>query len=98
MADPVFMKHDMHVMASEPISMAYFKNLSHQSVCLYVYSLIVASQQFTKNVTVALNNHAATEELLNMLFSMWSMSYQGKSGNQFFPELLVFKYYLMFTV
>jgi hypothetical protein len=97
MPEPVFMKHDMHVMASEPISVAYFKNLSHQPVRLYVYSLTVARQWFPKNVTVALNNHGATEELLNM-FSMWSMSYQGKSGNQFFPELHDFKYYLMFTV
>jgi hypothetical protein len=33
--------------------------------------------------------HATTEELLDMSFSIWPVSYQRKAGNQFFPELLV---------
>jgi hypothetical protein len=33
--------------------------------------------------------HATTEVLLDVSFSIWSVSYQRKSGNQFFPELLV---------
>jgi hypothetical protein len=35
----------MYIMAPEPISTAYFINPSHQSVCLYVYPLIVARQR-----------------------------------------------------
>jgi hypothetical protein len=31
------MKLGTYIMASEPISSTYFKNSSHQSVCLYVY-------------------------------------------------------------
>jgi hypothetical protein len=34
------MKFGMHIMTSEPIPTAYFTNLSHQSVCLYVYRII----------------------------------------------------------
>jgi hypothetical protein len=32
---------------------AYFVNPSHQSVCLYVYPLIVARQQLVKNAPIA---------------------------------------------
>jgi hypothetical protein len=35
--EPIFMKLDMYVMATEPISTAYYINPSHQFVCLYVY-------------------------------------------------------------
>jgi hypothetical protein len=42
-------------MASEPISATYFINPSHQSVCLYVYPLIVARQRFGKHVPVTTN-------------------------------------------
>jgi hypothetical protein len=37
MPEPIFMKFGMYVMASQAISTAYFINISHQSVCLYVY-------------------------------------------------------------
>jgi hypothetical protein len=33
------MKLSMYTMTCKPISMAYFTNASHQSVCLYVYPL-----------------------------------------------------------
>jgi hypothetical protein len=76
-------------MAHEPISTAYFINPSHQSVCLYVYPLIVARQRLGKNVTAATNTHATIEELLDASFSIRSVSYQRNVGDQFFPELLV---------
>jgi hypothetical protein len=37
MPEPIFMKLGMYITAPEPISMAYFINLSHQSVYLHVY-------------------------------------------------------------
>jgi hypothetical protein len=55
MGEPIFTKRGMHIMAPEPISTAYFINPSHQSVCLYVYPLIVARQRLGKNVTAATN-------------------------------------------
>jgi hypothetical protein len=38
---------------------------SFPSVCLYVYSPVVARQRLGKNVTAAVNTHATTEELLD---------------------------------
>jgi hypothetical protein len=38
-AEPVFMKLVMYIVTPESISVAYFINPSHQSVCLYVYPL-----------------------------------------------------------
>jgi hypothetical protein len=46
MAEPIFMKLGMYIMAPEPISTAYFINPSRQSVCLYVYPRIVASWKY----------------------------------------------------
>jgi hypothetical protein len=40
--------------------------------------LIVARQRLGRNVTVVKNTHAAIEELFDVSFSMWSVSYQGK--------------------
>jgi hypothetical protein len=37
---PIFMKLGMYVMAPEPISMAYFTNPSHQSVCLCIPRMV----------------------------------------------------------
>jgi hypothetical protein len=65
MAEPIYMKLGTYIMAPEPISTAYFINPSHQSVCLYVYSLNVARQWLSKNVTVAMNTHATIKELLD---------------------------------
>jgi hypothetical protein len=74
-------------MAPESISAAYFINPSHQSVCLYENPLIVASQRLAENVTEATNVHATIEELLDVPFSMRSVSYQRKVGDLFIPEL-----------
>jgi hypothetical protein len=70
MAEPIFMKLGMHIMAPEPIWTAYFINASHQFVCLYVY---VARQRLGKNVTAATKLHATIEELLDASFSMRSL-------------------------
>jgi hypothetical protein len=75
-------------MAPEPISMAYFINPSHQSVCLHVYPIVVAMQLLGKIVTTAKNTHATIDALVDASFSMWSVSYQRKVGNYFFLELL----------
>jgi hypothetical protein len=37
MTEPIFMKLGVYIMATEPISTAYFTNPFHQSVCLHVY-------------------------------------------------------------
>jgi hypothetical protein len=53
MAEPVFMKLSIYtIVAREPISTAYIINPSHQSLCLYVYPLIVARQQLGINFFV----------------------------------------------
>jgi hypothetical protein len=46
--EPIFMNLGMYIIAPEPISTAYFINLSHQSVCLYVYPFIIARQRLGK--------------------------------------------------
>jgi hypothetical protein len=40
----------------------------------------MARQWLDKNVAAATNTYAAVEELLDVLFSMWSMLYQVKVG------------------
>jgi hypothetical protein len=49
MTEPIFMKLGMYITAPEPISKAYFINSFHQSVCIYVYPLIIVRQWFGKN-------------------------------------------------
>jgi hypothetical protein len=66
----------MHIMAPEPISTAYLINPFHQSVCLYVYPRIVASEGLCENVTVATNTHAKIDQLLDASFYMRPVSYQ----------------------
>jgi hypothetical protein len=60
MAEPIFIKLGMYIMAPEPISTTYFINLSRKSVCLYVYSsffffVVIARQQVEKHVPVVTN-------------------------------------------
>jgi hypothetical protein len=69
MPESIFMKLGMHIMASEPIWMAYFVNPSHQSAFLYVCPSIVAKQWLCKNVTAASTN-GTTEELWDTSFSV----------------------------
>jgi hypothetical protein len=76
----------MYIMAPEPTSAVYFMNPSHQSV----YPRVAAWQQLRKNITKAANT-CTTIELLDVLFSMWSVLFQRKVGELFFPELLVQK-------
>jgi hypothetical protein len=77
----------MCVMATEPISMAYFINPSHQSVCLYVYSSYRCYATDLLSVSIhlvprngSLNTfqrqliHERIEELLYAQFSKGSMS------------------------
>jgi hypothetical protein len=92
MAEPIFMKLGMYIMAPQPITMAYFINPSHQFVCLYMHPLILARKRLGKNPPsvarqwlgkndIAATNRptrATTEKLLDAWFSMLSMSYQGK--------------------
>jgi hypothetical protein len=48
MAESIFTKFGMHIMAPEPISKVYFINPSHLPLCLYVYPPIVAGEQLGK--------------------------------------------------
>jgi hypothetical protein len=41
---------------------------------------IVAWQQLDRNVTAVTNTHATIEELLDVSFLMWPVSYQGKQA------------------
>jgi hypothetical protein len=86
MPEPIFMKLGtyVYVTALNPVSTAWLKNPSHQSVCLYVYPLIVARQRLGKNhpivarqrlgsnVIAVTNTRATTEELLDASVSMWN--------------------------
>jgi hypothetical protein len=75
---PIFIKLCIYIMTTEPISMAYFINLSHQSVCAYVYAPTVTRQRLCKNITVEMNTHSTIEELLDASFPMRSVSCQRK--------------------
>ena len=79
------MKFDLHVMASEPISMAYFIKTSHESLSVCLSKLL--GNGSVKKVTSSTNTHTI-EELLVMPFSMRSVSHQRKMGDYFFPELV----------
>jgi hypothetical protein len=69
----------MYIMAPEPIPMAYFINPSHQSVCLFMYTFIVARQQLDILVP-AVTNTRNKEESLDASFSVRSV-YQRKICN-----------------
>jgi hypothetical protein len=90
MPETIFMKLGMYVVAPEPISTVYFINTSHQSVCLRVYTLIVATQRICKNVTAATNTYAVVEESLDASFSMRSTSYQKESRRLVLPRPFCF--------
>jgi hypothetical protein len=46
-------------------------------ICLCILP-IVARQRLGRNITAVMNTHATIEELLEALFSVWPVSYQGK--------------------
>jgi hypothetical protein len=50
MAEPIFMRLGMHIMAPDSISTVYFIWPSNQSVCLYVYLPIVARQHWPRGL------------------------------------------------
>jgi hypothetical protein len=50
MAEPIFMKLGICVIAPEPISTAYFINPSYQSACLYVYHSYRCQAKAQQNV------------------------------------------------
>jgi hypothetical protein len=85
MAEPIFMKLDMYIMATEPISTTYFMNPC-VSVCVFRLSLqsngsvkcippFGARQRLGKHVP-AQRIHTTIEELLDASFSVLSVSYQ----------------------
>jgi hypothetical protein len=41
-----------------------------------MYPLVTARQQLGKNITTATNTHVITEEVQDVLFSIWSVLYQ----------------------
>jgi hypothetical protein len=83
MAETIFIKLGMYIMAPDPISKAYFINPCHQSVSVARQRFgknptNVAMQQLGKNVIAAMNTQATIKELLDATFSMRSVSYQEK--------------------
>jgi hypothetical protein len=91
MPEAIFMKPGMYIMASEPISTAYFINPSHQSVYVYVYPLSLLGNGSVKTLSRQWT-HATIEELLDASFTMRSVSYRGKVGDYFFSEPIVLIY------
>jgi hypothetical protein len=65
--EPVFIKLGVYIMASEPISAAYFINPSRQSLWLYVYPSIIARQQLSRNVTEATKAHATNRRIIGCI-------------------------------
>jgi hypothetical protein len=62
MPESVFMKLGMYIVAPDPISTAYFINLSYHSVCLWSPH-IVARQRLGKHVPAAMNTRNKKEVL-----------------------------------
>jgi hypothetical protein len=52
----------------------------------HVYRTIIARQRFGKYIIVAINTRKTNYELLDMSFSVWSMSYQRKAGDTSFQN------------
>jgi hypothetical protein len=48
--ESVYMKLCIYIMATEPTSIVYFINPSHQNMCLYVYPPIIARQRIGKKL------------------------------------------------
>jgi hypothetical protein len=80
MPETIFVKLGMYIMAPEPIWTAFFINPSHQSVCLYVYPLSLLGDGSVRTLPRQ-RTQAAIEELLDMSFSMRSVSYQRTLGD-----------------
>jgi hypothetical protein len=49
----------------------------------------IAGQWLSKLVPLAMNTCATVEELVDVSFSMRSMSYQSNVGDYFFPDFLL---------
>jgi hypothetical protein len=58
---------------------------------------IVARQRLGRNVTAVTNTHATIEELLYASFSMWPVSYQGKSAISSSQNFLLFYSVCLFS-
>jgi hypothetical protein len=65
----------IYITAPVPISMMYFINPSHQSVCPYVYSPLSLLGKGSVNTSMLQQIHATIEELLGASSSMQSMGY-----------------------
>jgi hypothetical protein len=89
MPEQIVIKLGIHIMEPELISTAYFTNVSHWYVCLYVSA---ARKQLGKNITAATNTRVTTEELLDTSFSTRSVSYKRNVGYSLFPELIAFMF------
>jgi hypothetical protein len=78
LAGPVCIELGMYIMAPEPNSTAYYINSSHQSVCLYVYPLIVGRHLLGKNVIAATNTHAIKKNCWRFSFLFGTCRIKGK--------------------
>jgi hypothetical protein len=75
--ETIFKKLGMYIIASEPISTAYFINPSNHSLSVCEFSTI-ARQRVGKNVTATTNKQATKEKLLDAPFSIRSVSSERK--------------------
>jgi hypothetical protein len=76
MSKPIFLKFGMYIMAPEPISVTYFINPSHQSVCLYVYPPLWLLGNGSVDTFPWQQIHVTIEELLEASSPIWSTLYQ----------------------
>lgn len=53
-----------------------------------MYLPLTATQHLCEHTSMAMSTHATIKELLHASYSMWSVSYKRKVGNEPFPELL----------
>jgi hypothetical protein len=74
MPEPIFIKLCVYIMATEPISTAYFISPSHQSVCLYAYSSDFATQRVDKHIPATKNtrnNRTILDESSTMQYAFY---------------------------
>jgi hypothetical protein len=74
------MKLGMYIMATEPISAAYFINPSHQAVCLCMCPRLSLLRKGSADRLLWQRIHATRKELFET-FSMRPVSYQRKVGD-----------------
>jgi hypothetical protein len=75
-------------MAADLTSAAYFINLSHHSVCLYVYTRVPLLGNGSVDTFLWQQTHATIQELLEASFSVESGSYERRVCGSVYPPIV----------